>query len=176
MKSTALRDPHVNTGLLTGAGEGNSKLETSFTGAVRQIGLGSAEFGVAGVATAEANLEIIVSDIVIPRDAVEAERRLRPAAVEAWAWSIEVEGGGALIGVVAVDGVWSQDLLARSFRQCPSLLGRQFVQGFPAFTQAQPLQEPLLLHLQQTIIPSHEPLRSTPALNGEGWWWQECNG
>lgn len=85
MKSTALRDPHVNTGLLTGAGEGNSKLETSFTGAVRQIGLGSAEFGVAGVATAEADLEINVADIVIPRDAVEAERRLRPATVEAWA-------------------------------------------------------------------------------------------
>ena len=39
------------------------------------------------------------------------------------------------------------DLLA----QCPSLLGRQLTQVFLAFTQAQPLQWPDLLHLQHTI-------------------------
>ena len=39
------------------------------------------------------------------------------------------------------------DLLA----QCPSLPGRQLTQVFLAFTQAQPLQWPDLLHLQHTI-------------------------
>ena len=39
--------------------------------------------------------------------------------------------------------------------QLPSFLGRQFVQVFPAFTQAQPLQEPVLLHLQHTIFRTH---------------------
>ena len=38
--------------------------------------------------------------------------------------------------------------------QLPSFPGRQFVQVFPAFTQAQPLQEPVLLHLQHTIFRS----------------------
>ena len=36
--------------------------------------------------------------------------------------------------------------------QDPSLLGRQFAQGFLAFTQAQPLQEPVLLHLQHGMV------------------------
>ena len=36
--------------------------------------------------------------------------------------------------------------------QDPSLLERQFAQGFPAFTQAQPLQEPVLLHLQHGMV------------------------
>ncbi len=35
--------------------------------------------------------------------------------------------------------------------QVPSLLGRHVVQGFPAFTQAHPLQEPVLLYLQHGI-------------------------
>ena len=39
-----------------------------------------------------------------------------------------------------------------TFRQVPSLLGRQLEHDFPAFTQAQPLQEPVLLHLQHDTI------------------------
>ena len=38
--------------------------------------------------------------------------------------------------------------------QCPIFPGRQLKHLFPAFTQAQPLQEPALLHLQQTIVRS----------------------
>ena len=33
-----------------------------------------------------------------------------------------------------------------------SFPGRQLLQDFIAFTQAQPLQEPVLLHLQHTIL------------------------
>ena len=39
-----------------------------------------------------------------------------------------------------------------TFKQVPILLGKQLEQGFPAFTQAQPLHEPVLLHLQQATI------------------------
>ena len=60
--------------------------------------------------------------------------------------------GGALVGVDTVSGVWTLELLVRLFSQDPSLLGRQLVQGFLAFTQAHPLQEPVLLHLQQGIF------------------------
>ncbi len=37
------------------------------------------------------------------------------------------------------------------FLQVPSLLGWQFVHGFPVFTQTQPLHKPDLLHLQHAI-------------------------
>ncbi len=42
----------------------------------------------------------------------------------------------------------------------PSLLGRQFPQGLLAFTQAHPLQEPVLLHLQHGIDSSQRSKRS----------------
>ena len=38
------------------------------------------------------------------------------------------------------------------FVQFPSFLGRQISQDFFAFIQAQPLQEPDLLHLQHAIV------------------------
>ena len=38
------------------------------------------------------------------------------------------------------------------FRQLPSLLGRQLEHRFPAFAQAPPLHEPVLLHLQHRAI------------------------
>ena len=41
--------------------------------------------------------------------------------------------------------------------QFPSFPGRQLSQDFFAFTQAQPLQEPDLLHLQHAILPSRDP-------------------
>ena len=41
------------------------------------------------------------------------------------------------------------------FVQVPSLLGRQFTQCLPAFTQAQPLHKPTLLHLQHAISTRH---------------------
>ena len=56
--------------------------------------------------------------------------------------------GGALNGIDTFDGCLTPERLDEQFAQDPSLLGRQFVQGFPAFTQAHPLQEPVLLHLQ----------------------------
>ena len=56
----------------------------------------------------------------------------------------QLQGRGALIGIWAVRG-------CRLFTQEPSLLGRQLVQGSQAFTQAHPLQEPVLLHLQHGI-------------------------
>ena len=40
---------------------------------------------------------------------------------------------------------------AEVFLQVPSLLGRQFLHDFLAFTQAQPLHEPDLLHLQHAM-------------------------
>ena len=43
-----------------------------------------------------------------------------------------------------------------TFEQLPSLLGRQLEHCFPAFTQAQPLHEPVLLHLD---IYSKAPFR-----------------
>ena len=42
-------------------------------------------------------------------------------------------------------------VLRWSFMQVPSLLGRQLMQNFLAFTVAHPLQEPVLLHLQHAI-------------------------
>ena len=61
--------------------------------------------------------------------------------------------GGASIGVSVVDvspvdGCWARWLLEDLLAQHPSLLGRHFEQGFPAFTQAHLLQEPVLLRLQ----------------------------
>lgn len=42
-----------------------------------------------------------------------------------------------------------------TFAQLPSLLGRQFTHDLPAFTQAQPLHKPVLLHLQHTMSKTH---------------------
>lgn len=52
---------------------------------------------------------------------------------------------------VDIDGLRMHALLDEQFIHKPSLLGRQLVQGLPAFTQAHPLQEPVLLHLQHGI-------------------------
>ena len=46
------------------------------------------------------------------------------------------------------------ELRGGRFAQEPSLPGRQLEQGLPAFTQAHPLQEPVLLHLQHSLPPS----------------------
>ena len=54
-----------------------------------------------------------------------------------------VSFGVVVLRVTAVVGPLTQLLC---------FLGRQFVQVFPAFTQAQPLQEPVLLHLQHAIL------------------------
>ena len=57
---------------------------------------------------------------------------------------VGVDGARALevaLGMAAVD----------MFAQLPCLLGRQFTHGLLAFTQAQPLHKPALLHLQHTI-------------------------
>ena len=58
----------------------------------------------------------------------------------------------ALIGVDSVSGCCKHELLEEMFTQNPSLLGRQFVQGPPAFTQVHPLHKPALLHLQHGIV------------------------
>jgi len=70
---------------------------------------------------------------------------------------VKVAGVG---GVAVID--WLEELLVvveaagaavDVFLQVPNLLGRQFVHDFPAFTQAQPLHKPDLLHLQHAIAP-----------------------
>ena len=58
---------------------------------------------------------------------------------------------GALTWVDKFDGCWAHERMEGRLAQMPSLLGRQLEQGFPAFTQAHPLQEPVLLHLQHGI-------------------------
>ena len=55
-------------------------------------------------------------------------------------------------GVLGVPVVVLGAGVAETFKQVLILLGRQLVHGFPAFTQAQPLHEPVLLHLQQATI------------------------
>ena len=55
-------------------------------------------------------------------------------------------------GVLGVPVVVLGAGVAETFKQVPILLGRQLVHGFPAFTKAQPLHEPFLLHLQQATI------------------------
>ena len=59
-----------------------------------------------------------------------------------------------LVVVVAVVKASAVDV----FLQVPNLLGRQFVHDFPAFTQAQFLHKPDLLHLQHAIAPHHRAL------------------
>ena len=54
--------------------------------------------------------------------------------------------GLALIGVGAFDGRWVRGLLEELFSHDPNLLGRQLVHRLSAFTQAQRLHEPDLLH------------------------------
>ena len=43
-------------------------------------------------------------------------------------------------------------IVEETLEQLPSLLGRQFEHSIPAFTQAQPLHWPVLLHLQHSTI------------------------
>ena len=51
----------------------------------------------------------------------------------------------AALSVVDVPvGHWTHERVDEQFIQEPILLGRQFEQGFPAFTQAHPLQVPVL--------------------------------
>ena len=70
---------------------------------------------------------------------VEVEQWIREVRLKA-----DVDGARALevaLGMAAVD----------MFVQLPCLLGRQFTHGLLAFTQAQLLHTPALLHLQHTI-------------------------
>ena len=69
---------------------------------------------------------------------VEVEQWIREVRLK-----VDVDGARALKVAVgmAVD----------MFAQLPCLLGRQFTHGLLAFTQAQPLHKPALLHLQHTI-------------------------
>ena len=48
-----------------------------------------------------------------------------------------------------------------AFAQLPSLPGRQFTHDLPAFIQAQPLDRPVPLHLQHTIISFTPQLHSS---------------
>ena len=61
--------------------------------------------------------------------------------------------GRILADAVVVVVVCLMTAAVKLLIQLPSFLGRQLVQVFP-FTQAQPLQEPVLLHLQHTIFRS----------------------
>ena len=57
--------------------------------------------------------------------------------------------------VVVVEVVEASGMAVDVFLQVPNLLGRQFVHDFPAFTQAQLLHKPDLLHLQHAIAPTY---------------------
>ena len=61
-----------------------------------------------------------------------------------YGWRVGVSVGGLAVGVAA----------GGRLVQFPSFPGRQLSQDFFAFTQAQPLQEPNLLHLQHAIFQS----------------------
>ena len=52
--------------------------------------------------------------------------------------------------------------VVEAFKQVPSLLGRQLEHCFPAFTQAQLLHEPVLLHLQHCTILTHTSILRSP--------------
>ena len=85
---------------------------------------------------------------------VEAGWRVEPVLVS------NVKVGGDEVGEVAGVG-WLEEMVVEAseaavgvFLQVPNLLGRQFIHDFPAFTQAQPLHRPDLLHLQH-VINSH---------------------
>ncbi len=57
-----------------------------------------------------------------------------------------------LVLELVVVGEHSGELAVEMLRQFPSLIGRQLVHTNPVFTQAHPLQAPVLLHLQHTIV------------------------
>ena len=95
----------------------------------------------------ELEVELEVSNAVVAGMVAETAE-ITAAAVETGG----VVAGGALIGVDTVGSCWTHGRLDEQFTQEPSLLGRQSEQGLPAFTQAHPLQEPVLLHLQHGII------------------------
>ena len=67
-------------------------------------------------------------------------------------------------GVRGVGDLMKLPLVVELLAQCPSLPGRQLSQVLLAFTQAQPLQKPDLLHLQHTIVHSSR----------EAYTWLEC--
>ena len=72
-------------------------------------------------------------------------------------WEVEVAvnckavtgGGWALFGIGV--GICSPKAALTQLTQCPSLIGRQFEQALPPFTQEQLLQVPARLQRQQAI-------------------------
>ncbi len=106
---------------------------------------------------------------VLPRGSTSSVTSSR--VVGGFEWESETCGDGAfawvwdLVGLVVlvllvvlvvgeqlVEGGESSELAVEMLAQLPSFFGRQVVQDFPDLTQAHPLQEPVLLHLQQTIF------------------------
>ena len=80
-----------------------------------------------------------------------------------WWWLDEVGGGwsrtenrlggsGAVGSVGSLGGLAADVVSGGRLEQFPSFPGRQLSQNLFAFTQAQPLQEPDLLHLQHAIF------------------------
>ena len=61
---------------------------------------------------------------------------------------------GVLMEAYSGGGLEADVVAGGRLEQFPSFPGRQLSQNSFAFTQAQPLQEPDLLHLQQAILPS----------------------
>ena len=65
----------------------------------------------------------------------------------------ELTGGSGVVGSVSSLGGLAADMIAGGrLEQFPNFPGRQLSQNLFAFTQAQPLQEPDLLHLQHAIL------------------------
>ena len=61
-------------------------------------------------------------------------------------------GSGAVGSVGSLEGLAADMVAGGRLEQFPSFLGRQLSQNLFAFTQAHPLQEPDLLHLQHAIL------------------------
>lgn len=132
-KSSALWTPQENTGVLMGwkcgscCGHGGHEIESGC----------SAE--IPGAPVTPFPLRALSE----PRE--EAERR--PEAGVRAEGSVVFAADGFTVVVFGVD-------VEETLEQLPSLLGRQLEHFLPAFTQAQPLHEPVLLHLQHDTITS----------------------
>lgn len=92
-----------------------------------------------------------------------------------WWWLDEVGGGwlrtenrlggsGAVGSVGSLGGLAADVVAGGRLEQFPSFPGRQLWQNLFAFTQAQPLQEHDLLHLQHAILSSRENAFCSPYL------------
>ena len=90
-------------------------------------------------------LWVLIADPHMEEELFETRVRGRVVSVADW----------FIVGVVGL-GVGVEDM----FEQLPSLIGRQLEHCLLAFTQAEPVHEPVRLHPQHTISPCESHVRS----------------